>query len=268
MSLREKRISSKGRKEILEIIKTCKAIENREFSPFLLNVEQALMTLEKYLRFWRSAKEQCLDSEALNEISKVITLQESQLRFQSSTFYIDPRLLNIKFKSLPQKKLADAFISSWHPIVELEQLTAQNLENALEYWQRLLPIEERLQRLKMGRPIEAQELDLEGLSKIGILSGEDFSLKLEKLWNELKENFSANGKVEYQHFVRNKEFSRTVDRAYCISFLITHGYVNLAKDGKKLLLIPCDKKDSGRRKSVSFPISISKKDRFEWNQNS
>ena len=55
MRLREKRTSSKGKKEILEIIKTCKAIENREFSPFLLNVEQALMTLEEYLPFWRSA---------------------------------------------------------------------------------------------------------------------------------------------------------------------------------------------------------------------
>ncbi len=268
MSLREKRRMSKGKKEILEIIKTCQAIENREFNPFLLNIEQALKVLEKHLQFWRSTKDQCLDGEALNEISKVVLLQESQLRFQSSKLYLDPKLLVIKFRSEPIRKLAEAFISCWHPIVELEQLTMQNIENALGYWHKLLPIEKRLKRLKMDWPKKAQDMYQEELSRIGILSKEDFSIRLEKLWNEIRTKYSAEGKVEYHNIVWDEDFLKTVNKAYYVSFLITHGFVKLERDEKKLLLIPVEKENIKKTHAqFSFPISISNEDRIQWNQN-
>lgn len=220
--------------------------------------------MEKHLQSWGSKKEQCLDGEALNEISKVVALQDDQLRFQSSKFFIDPKSIWIKFRRMSRVKLAEVFISSWHPIVELGQLTSQGLKIASEYWDRLLPIRERLKRLNIGKPNMAQKIDIERLDKIRVISKEDFSIKLEGLWNELQERHSSEGELEYWQFIFNNEFPTTIDRAYCLSFLITHGYVKLVRKGKKLLLIPHDKQKIENRKGISFPISISKKDWDKW----
>jgi hypothetical protein len=225
-------------------------------------VERSLKTLEKNLASFKSKNEQCIDSEALNEITKVIMLQDNQLRFQSSKFFIDPETIRFKFRKLPREKLAEVFVSSWHPILGLEQLTSQGFLNAFDYWHELLPISERLRRPDIGKPDKAQDIDVERLNKMGIISEEEFFNKLEKLWKELKEKHSTQGEIEYWKFIFESKFSTTIDKAYLLSFLITNGYVGLIGKGKDLFLIPNNKKKKQNR--ISFPISISKKDWSQW----
>ncbi len=225
-------------------------------------MEQSLKTLEKNLTFFKSKKEQCIDSEALNEITKVILLQDNQLRFQSSKFFINPETIRFKFRKLSREKIAEVFVSSWHPILELEQLTFQGFLNAFDYWKELLPISERLMRLDIGKPNKAQDIDVERLNKMGIASKEEFFNKLEGLWMELKEKYSIKGEIEYWNFIFDSKFSATINRAYLLSFLITNGYVALIGKDKDLFLIPNKKKKKQNR--ISFPISISRKDWVQW----
>ena len=225
-------------------------------------MERSLRTLGKNLASFKSKNEQCIDSEALNEITKVIMLQDNQLRLQSSKFFIDPEIIRFKFRKLSREKIAEVFVSSWHPILELEQLTFQGFLNAFDYWKELLPISERLRRLDIGKPNKTQDIDVERLNKMGIASEEDFFNKLESLWKELKEKYSTQGEIGYWNFIFDSKFSTTINRAYLLSFLITNGYVGLIGKGKDLFLIPNNKKKKQNR--ISFPISISKKEWAQW----
>ena len=47
---------------------------------------------------------------------------------------------------MSEKRLAEVFLQSWHPLSELEQLTEETLSNAIDYWNALLPIAERWKR--------------------------------------------------------------------------------------------------------------------------
>jgi hypothetical protein len=246
-----------GRTEVSEVLETCEAIQMRKFNPFLLDVERSIATLRKYFSHWKTFEEHCLDARTLNSLSDVIRLQNSQLRYESSTLYADPKFLSEKLRSISSDDLARIFLKSWHPIVELEQLALTTVKEALQYWDALLPFEVRRKRLDACRALTPSTLDSQSLENMGIVAQETFSESLEKLWDEMKRNVDQNGHINYWKFVKHGSYEETARRAYLVSFLVTYGYATLEKQKEDLLLIP-----HGQRKSldlgklVSFPISL------------
>lgn len=125
---------------------------------------------------------------------------------------------------MSEKRLAEVFLQSWHPLAELEQLTNEAVSVALDYWNLLLPIQERWKRRDFSggqRPGSADSTTLTGLG----IHGEEFGKQLSALWQELRELYSKEQKpVDYWKFVRTASYQETVRRAYFVSFLLTYGY--------------------------------------------
>lgn len=253
-----------ARKDTIDIVKTCDAIEGRRFNPFLLDVKYALSILKKYFPHLKEFEDHCLDASALNHLSKVLRLQGSQLRFQSSSLYADPAFLEEKIPALSTKNLAQIFAESWHPIVELEQITEQSMSEATEYWNALAPIEERWKRLRLGESVLPGSLAGDKLSEMGIQAEELFGEKLLRLWRELREE-AKDKTIGYQNFVCRESFPETVERALLVSFLVTYGYARISKSKGVLQLLP-NKEQRIERRSVSLPISITQEVWSKWKE--
>ena len=246
-----------GRKELQEIIETCDAISERKFNPFFMDVKLGVDTLREYFPQWESFDDHCLDAHTLNRLSEVVRLQNSQLRFQSSALYAEPEFIVRKVERMSEKRLAEVFLQSWHPLTQLEQLTNETVSIALDYWNLLLPIQERWKRRDYSSGKKPETADSSTLTGLGI-HGEEFGKQLTKLWEELRTIHSKDQKaVEYWKFVRGPSYRETVQRAYFVSFLVTYGYAELNTEGEELLLLP---KDQPSKKpipnAVSFPIPI------------
>ncbi len=253
-----------ARRDVIDIVKTCEAIEDRKFNPFLLDVRYALNTLRKYLPHWRELEDHCLDAHALNRLSRVLRLQGSQLRFQSSSLYADPAFLEEKLTALTVKRLAEILVTSWHPIAELEQITEPSMREAIAYWNVLAPIEERWRRFEMGSSAPPGFLESEDLDKIGVQAKETFEETLSKLWRQLKEE-SSTGVVDYQDFICREDFLETIERAVQVSFLVTYGYARMVGSNGAVQLLPNEERKLERH-PVSFPVSITREVWSKWRE--
>ena len=246
-----------GRKELKEIVETCDAISDRKFNPFFMDVKLGVETLRQYFPQWETFQDHCLDAHTINRLSEVVRLQNTQLKFQSSALYADPEFITRKVERMSEKRLAEVFLQSWHPIAELEQLTNNTVSDAIDYWNLLLPIEERWKRRESSHGKDPGTADSETLTGLGI-HGEEFSKQLTGLWNELKQVYSEKkAPIEYWSFVKRPSYNETVQKAYYVSFLATYGYAKLQPEGDRLTLIPTDQpSEKGVSGAVSFPIPI------------
>jgi hypothetical protein len=248
---------SSGRKELKEIIETCNSISERKFNPFFLDVKLGVDTLRQYFPFWETFEDHCLDAHTINRLSEVVRLQNTQLKFQSSALYADPEFVFRKVERMSEKRLAEVFLQSWHPITELEQLTEGLVADALDYWNLLLPIEERWKRREFSQGNRPETTDSEALSGLGI-QGKEFGKHLISLWNDLRQMYEVGKRpIDYWKFVKAGSYQETVQRAYYVSFLVTYGYAMLQHDGDQMFLVP-NKEPSEKAASgaVSFPIPI------------
>jgi len=254
-----------ARREMLDIVKTCEAIEDRRFNPFLLDVRYALSILGRYFPHWKELEDHCLDAKALNHLSRVLRLQGSQLRFQSSSLYADPSFLEEKLPTLSTKKLAEVFAESWHPVVELEQVTVESVSEAITYWNTLAPIEERWKRFGIDGYVAPGSLEVDKLRGMGVKAQELFQESLLRLWRELLEKSRSN-KVDYPSFVCRESFAETIERALLVSFLITYGYARMIQSKGAMWLIPNEKQKIERR-PISLPISINHEVWSKWKES-
>ena len=245
------------RRDMEDIIETCNSIESRKFNPFLLDVSEALRILRLHAEHLRSLEDHLLDMKALTGIARVVGLQSASLRFQSSSLYIDPETANQKLEALSRQQLAEFFLLSWHPIVELEQLTPATVKEALEYWDRLLSFFEWRKRLELGPLAVTGTANLGDLVKAGLLEDKAFTKKLHEFWEELKNRTEPHLGIEYWSFVKASTFPETVTRAQFVSFLVSYGFAAMDKRGKRILLVPREKPQPPTQGSaLSLPISI------------
>lgn len=248
-----------GRKELREIIETCDAISERRFNPFFLDVKLGVDTLRQYFPQWENFQDHCLDAHAINRLSEVVRLQNTQLKFQSSALYVDPEFVVRKVERMSESRLAEVFLQSWHPLTELEQLTEPAVGEALDYWNNLQPIADRWKRKEFERGKNPESADSATLTGLGI-RGKEFAEQLTGLWEELRQVYGLEQKpVDYWKFVKRPQYQETVQRAYYVSFLVTYGYAKLQPEGDQLLLIPNDQPSKKTVPgAVSFPIPIPK----------
>ena len=246
-----------GRKELKEVIDTCDAIERRKFNPFFLDVKLGVETLREYFPLWEEFQDHCLDVHALNRLSEVVRLQNTQLKFQSSSLYAEPEFVAKKFQRMSEKRLAEVFLQSWHPIAELEQLTNETVSAGLDYWNLLLPIQERWKRRDYSRGKNPESADSSTLVGLGI-HGEEFEARLTGLWKELMQlHDTQKAPVEYWKFVKVTNYQETVQRAYFVSFLVTYGFAKMHVEGDQMLLTPLDEPTHKPAEGgVSVPIAI------------
>jgi len=250
---------SAGRKELKEVIDTCDAIERRKFNPFFLDVKLGVETLRQYFPLWEDFQDHCLDAHALNRLSEVVRLQNTQLKFQSSALYAEPEFVAKKFQRMSEKRLAEVFLQSWHPIAELEQLTNEAVSSGLDYWNLLLPIQERWKRRELSHGKNPESADSNTLVGLGI-HGEEFATQLTELWEELMQvHTTERGPIEYWRFVKGTNHQETVRRAYFVSFLVTYGFAKMQLEGERITLEPIEQPTNKPVEGgLSLPIAIPK----------
>ncbi len=222
-----------------------------------MDVGEALRIIRRHSKSWRTLDDHLLDMRAITSLARVVGLQSANLRFQSSSLFVDPGMVKQKVDALSREQLTEFLLLSWHPIVELEQVTLASTKEALEYWEKMLSFFERRKRLQPG-PFDVPGLaDSRELSEMKILDEKAFTRRLEDLWNELKEMVGGGGRIEYWAFVRTGGFKETVLRAQLVSFLVSYGMAGLERKREKLFLIPKDAPFAPREGSpLSFPIPI------------
>ncbi|MGC8849420.1 MAG: hypothetical protein ACP5QI_02995 [Candidatus Bathyarchaeia archaeon] len=245
---------SKGRREIREIIEACKAVEERRFNPFFIDIGDAVQTLRVYYPLWRSLEDFSLDAEALKGLSKVLALQNSQLLYRSSRLYADPEMISSRLKRLSTAKLAEIFLRAFHPVIELEQITGLGIRDALSYWSQMTPYTWRSRSIGLGGgPLSLSMAEAEAM---GVSEGRGFHEELEEIEAELRKA-CLRGCVEYSKFIRLNAhgWPEMVKRAYLISFLLTSGTASLKKDGEGRLWLWIPPRDhTGEVESLPIPV--------------
>lgn len=240
--------------ELAKIINLCQSIRTKGEDPFLVDVPQKLQLLKKLLPKWKLIEELLMDAEAMKELSLIVKLQSDWIKRKTSGLFIDPFLIRVKISLMSRKELASALLSSWHPIISLEQLTLKKLEEALDYWRALIPLSQRLKELENVNRGEESTLSVSDLMKLKFLSNRTFEEELLKMKEELK---NLKEPIDYWKFVIREDYESTILRAYILSFIISEGYVDLTFDPieEKILILPSS--TSKKKTPKSFPIAFN-----------
>jgi hypothetical protein len=259
-----------GAEKLQRIIEMCIAIENHTVDPFLLNVDDIIKVVQEYFPQWEKPEEFNLDSEAISHLASVIKLQSEWVKQRSTSLYTDPFLLEEKITQATKEEMVSVFLGAWHPLVELEQISLFSLSEALQYWERLLPLKERWPELAVPE-VGIGTTSWDDLVREHILGDKVFSEELEGCWRELKEKVKEkglDGKMRYWDFVGAETYEETVQRAFMASFLITYGYATLEirRLEEELFIKPFEEPVAkiATQQSISVPISVSYDDWQKW----
>jgi hypothetical protein len=267
LSRKEKQLSGE---RIQRVIELCRSVEDKGIDPFAVNVDDIIVTLQKYFNEWNSPEELTLDAEAIQHLASVIQNQGDWVKHRSTSLYTDPFLLEEKIKRLSKEELAVLFMKAWNPIIEQEQLTIPSLAEAMKYWNELAPIDERWQKFG-SMQVEAGSTTHEELVRLKILAEKTFMEELETFWKELLQKVGAEEKILYWDFIGADTFKETLDRAYMTSFLVTYGYatLELVPLEEEVFIKPFTEVHSElvEARMVSVPISVSYKEWMKWKEN-
>jgi len=264
---REKR--KLGREELQRIIDMFKSVEERGLDPFLINVEDVITVIRDYFPEWELPEDLVLDAETVHHLASVIKIQSEWVKHRSTSLYTDPFLLEEKIRRLSREQLASIFLRSWHPTVELEQISPHSIMQAIQYWNELIPMDERWQKTDYTET-ETGTTSRKELVEQKLLAEKMFSEELEAFWEELIQKTGQNERIKYWDFIGEDTFDKTVRRAYLTSFLVTYGYATLEIDRleEQIFLKPYRKpvRLEGKKQVVSVPVSISFEDWTRWKE--
>jgi hypothetical protein len=264
---RKKRL---GKERLQHVIDLCKSVEERGLNPFIVEVDDIIEVVQEHFPEWELPEELCLDAEAIHQLSSVIKLQSDWVRHRSTSLYTDPFLLEEKIRQLNKEEVVNIFLEAWKPIVELEQITPYSLTQAIKYWRDLLPLSERWQ-ISSPLKIETGTVTREELVEQRILSNKVFSEELEALWKDLKQSVDEEGRIRYWDFIGADTYSKTIDRAYMTSFLVTYGYaiLEIYRLKEEIYIKPLKKPKPliEMKHEISFPISISVEEWMKWKES-
>jgi hypothetical protein len=248
-----------GKRELEELIDTCISIENRRFNPFLLDISEALAIIRRHAKRLQTLDDHLLDMRALTSVARVVGLQSAHLRFQSSSLFVDPAMVRQKLDSFSREQLAEFLLLSWHPVVELEQLTEASTKEAKDYWEKMLSFFDRRKRLQLGPFATPDAANLGELARMRVVEEKDYTRKMQELWKELKERAGEDRRVDYWTFVQGTDFAQTIGRAQLVSFLVSYGYADLQRKRTEIILIPkLEPRPHIEGSPLSLPIPITR----------
>jgi len=259
-----------GRERLQRIIEMCMAIEAHSVDPFTLDVEDIIKVIREYFPEWQKPEDLNLDAETIHHLASVIKLQSEWVKHRSTSLYADPFLLEEKILQTPKEDMMGIFLHTWHPIVELEQITLSSLSEAIRYWESLIPLSDRWKDYSINE-IGTGTATREELIKQRILGDKVFSEEMEAFWKELKlevETKGKNEKILYWDFVGAESYEETVQRAFMTSFLITYGYATLEIRPleEEIFIKPFEKPLAkiSAQQGVSIPISVTYDNWQKW----
>ena len=238
------------------MIELCRDVESSSANPFDVDIREKIQILKQRLPELKLLDELLVDAEAMLELSNIVKLQDQFLKQKASSLYIDPLLIQLKVKLLPKEALSEAFVKSWHPIAQVDQLSPRGLEKAFVYWRDLVPISERFKDQFGTYGIRPGQVDYSDLVSMGVFTREQFETSLTELYNELLEQ-SKGGWVDYRQFIGDDAFETKVRRAYLLAFLISEGRALLKTEplsGKIWTTAPAERA-KGLPKSVAISIT-------------
>jgi hypothetical protein len=208
--------------EVLRVIELCRDVESSSANPFDVDIKEKISLLKQRLPEWKFLDELLVDSEALLELAQIVKLQDEWLKHRASSLYIDPLLIQLKVKLLPKEALSEAFIKSWHPVAQVDQISPKGLEKAFVYWRDLNPMSERFKNQFGTYGTRPGTVDYSDLVSLGVFTPEEFERTLSGLHEELLEK--SNGEwVDYRQFIGDTSFEDKVRRGYLLAFLLSEG---------------------------------------------
>jgi hypothetical protein len=221
-----------------------------------VDIREKLLMLKKHLPEWELIDVMLKDSEALQQLVQILKLQDQWIKHRASSLYIDPLLLELKIRLLTREDLADSFVRCWHPVAQVDQLTARGLERAFVYWRELVPMSERFKEQFGSFAVAPGQMDFEELRALNIFSKEEFETRLGSIRDELAQA-AGEGEVDYRKFVRGPTFEETAVRAYLTAFVVTEGRATIRIDPltEEIFLSPREGGPSSETKSVAIEIA-------------
>jgi hypothetical protein len=267
---RNKERLNDGRKKLQNIIATCQSIEERSLDPFLIDIKENVNSIRKYFPEWKIPDDLCLDAETLHHLAAIVKMQSEWVKHRSTSLYTDPFLLEEKLTKLSKEEIVDAFMKTWFPTIEQEQISLHSLKEALRYWENLLPMDERWGE-ESPNETAIGVTTKEELIQQKILRDKAFSQELEIFWQELKSKtreVNEKGRITYWDFISAETYDETIHRAFMTSFLITYGYATLEiyPLEEKMFIKPYEKPAvaNTEKQLVSIPISVSLEEWKKW----
>jgi hypothetical protein len=241
--------------DILRVIELCRSVESSSANPFDVDVTQKIMLLKKHLPDWKFLDDLLVDSEAMLELAQIVKLQDEWLKHRASSLYIDPLLIQLKVKLLSKDELVEAFVKSWHPIVQVDQVSPRGLEKAFIYWRELEPMSERFKSEFGSYGVRPGLIGVDELVGLKIFTQEQFESRLKELQSDLMAK--SNGEwIDYPSFINDESFEKKVVRAYMLAFLLSEGVATLKTDPLtgQIWVAALSKKASGTPKSVAVSL--------------
>jgi len=238
------------------VIELCRDVESSSANPFDVDIREKILILKQRLPELKLLDELLVDAEAMLELSQIVKLQDEWLKTRASSLYIDPLLIQLKVKLLPKEALSEAFVRSWHPIAQVDQLSPRGLEKAFVYWRDLVPISERFKDQFGTYGVRPGLVDYSDLVSMGVFTREQFETSLTQLHNELLEQ-SKGEWVDYRQFIADDAFETRVRRAYLLAFLISEGRALLKTEplSGKIWTMALAERAKGLPKSVAISIT-------------
>jgi hypothetical protein len=242
--------------DYLRVIELCRDVETSSANPFDVDIREKILILRQRLPELKLLDELLVDAEAMLELTQIVKLQDQWLKSRASSLYIDPLLIQLKVKLLPKEALSEAFIKSWHPVAQIDQLSPRGLEKAFVYWRDLVPISERFKDKFGTYGVKPGIVDYTELVSLGVFTKEQFETNLVELHDELFQESNGDW-VDYRQFIGDESFESKVRRAYLLAFLISEGRALLKTEplSGKIWTMAIADKVRGAPKSVAISIT-------------
>ncbi|MCW4050974.1 MAG: hypothetical protein NWE89_14690 [Candidatus Bathyarchaeota archaeon] len=249
--------------ELESVINLCKMVQSGKIEPFDIDFDYVITIIRRHYPNIKFVEDFCLDAQAIKELSSVLERQNQWIAHQSSTLYKDPFMLSQSLMRMDIGAIADAFLKSWHPLLELEQISAKTLASSLGYWGGLIPFDERWTEPDVAVR-DTEYASRAEASALGYLPEEGFMDVIEAFWKELGDRVGPGGSIEYWEWIGADTYEDTVYRSFLTVFLVSYGYANMNTDRlleETMIFHNSEPQQDTGRSKVSLPMMV---DYEEW----